>query len=197
MKLKYYLRGLGAGILFSVLLFAFVVSPEEATISDDEIIQRAKQLGMVEKKELSIDMEKLRDSPPMPSPTNEPSPTPTNIPTPTLTPTLAPTPTLKPTLTPTPTLMLTMSPTPAATPTEVPMKDNSDVSEIVSAFIEIKSGMRSEDICVAIEKAGVIENATQLNAYLIQNGYAERLRSGRFELNSSMTFEEIAKILIW
>ena len=54
MKLKYYLRGLGAGILFSVLVFVFVVGPKEAEISDDEIIQRAKQLGMTEKKELSI-----------------------------------------------------------------------------------------------------------------------------------------------
>ena len=61
MKLKYYLRGLGAGILFSVLVFVFVVSPNENELTDAEIIQRAKQLGMVEKTDSAIDMEKLRE----------------------------------------------------------------------------------------------------------------------------------------
>ena len=83
MKLKYYLRGLGAGILFSVLVFVFVVGPKESTISDDEIIQRAKQLGMTEKKELNIDMEKLRENTPSPLPemTGTPEFSPTSVPT--------------------------------------------------------------------------------------------------------------------
>jgi len=207
MKLKYYLRGLGAGILFSVLVFVFVVGPKEAEISDDEIIQRAKQLGMTEKKELSIDMEKLRDNTPSPAPGNSgtpsPSPTPTNspastsTPTPILTPTPipSPTPTLTPTPIPSPTELPTATPSPA--PTQVPSEEQPGGSEAVSVVVEIKSGMRSEDICAVIKNAGVVEDAMGLNVYLIQNGYAERLRSGKFELNSAMTFEEIAKILTW
>ena len=49
MKLKFYLRGLGAGILFSVLVFVFVVGPKSSAISDEEIIAKAKELGLVEK----------------------------------------------------------------------------------------------------------------------------------------------------
>ena len=184
MKLKYYLRGLGAGILFSVLIFVFVVGPKETVISDDEIIQRAKQLGMTEKKEVNINMEKLRENS-TPSPTTVPSPTDDPIPEATNSPT------------PTPTLSPTNVPTPSLAPTEVPPVEGTDESEVVSAVVEIKSGMRSEDICSVIERAGLIRDAMSLNAYLIQNGYAERLRSGKFELNSRMTFEEIAKMLTW
>lgn len=211
MKLKYYLRGLGAGILFSVLLFTFVVGPKEAEISDDEIIRRAKQLGMTEKKELSIDMEKLRENTPSPATVNSgtPSPSPTSMPTQVPSPTNAPSPistptnSPSPTSTPTPTSTLTPTPpptkvpTPTPIPTEVPPEEQPDESATVSAVVEIKSGMRSEDICAVIENAGLIEDAMGLNAYLIQNGYAERLRSGKFELNSAMTFEEIAKMLTW
>ncbi len=207
MKLKYYLRGLGAGILFSVLVFVFVVGPKEAEISDDEIIQRAKQLGMTEKKELNIDMEKLRDNTPSPVPVNSgaPSPSPTSMPTQIPSPTNAPspTPTNSPSSTPTPTPTLTPTPipsptaTPSPAPTEGTPAEQPGESEIVSVVVEIKSGMRSEDICAVLENAGLVEDAMGLNAYLIQNGYAERLRSGKFELNSAMTFDEIAKMLTW
>lgn len=219
MKLKYYLRGLGAGILFSVLIFVFVVSPKETTLSDEEIIQRAKKLGMTEKQELSIDMEKLRENTPSPGAMNSgiPSPSPTSIlrpseiPSPTLMPTNNLTPTLIPTPTnsPTPTIVLsptnsptptpTISPTPTHLPTVIPSPEDEQKieNETVSAVVEIKSGMRSEDICAVIENAGIIDSATHLNAYLIQNGYAERLRSGKFELNSTMTYDQIAKLLTW
>lgn len=203
MKLKYYLRGLGAGILFSVLIFAFVVGPKQAELSDDEIIQRAKQLGMTEKSELSIDMEKLRENESgvdkeLPSGfpesvTGLPELSPTIRPTPTKIPTLTPTPTQTPTFTPTPTTAPTLTPTPEELVSEEQPGDN----EVVSAIVEIKSGMRSEDICILIENAGLIDNAVSFNAYLIRNGFAEQLRSGKFELNSAMTFEEIAKMLTW
>jgi len=212
MKLKYYLRGLGAGILFSVLIFAFVVGQKEAELSDAEIIQRAKQLGMTEKSELSIDMEKLRENeadsnkesplqiPETVTPDLSPTmlPTPTKVITPTsvpLTPSLMPTPTNIPTLTPTPTTA--EPPTLIPTPTEMPSVEQPSDNEVVSAIVEIKSGMRSEDICILIENAGLIDNAVSLNAYLIRNGFAEQLRSGEFELNSAMTYEEIAKQLTW
>ncbi len=205
MKLKYYLRGLGAGILFSVLVFVFVVGPKESEISDEEIIQRAKQLGMVEEKDNSIDMEKLRgqsDDAKL-SPTEKPTPTPTPgySPTPVLTPTDVPSSTEAPTPTEVPDLpgaiTLTPSPTLIPTPTEALQETDTEQLEEKTALVEIKSGMRSEDICAVLQSAGLIEDAMSLNAYLIQNGYAERLRSGQFELNSTMTFEEIAERLTW
>ena len=168
MRLKYYLRGLGAGILFSVLVFAFIVGPKEAEISDEEIIQRAKQLGL---REVNIDMEKLRDN------DGTGTPTPTSVPTPTSTPT------------PTSVLTPTSTPTPVVEPTSPP------VSEVRTVTVEVTRGMTSERIAHLIETEGVVESAMELNAYLIRNGFAEQLRVGKFVLRTDMTFDEIATTL--
>lgn len=47
MKLKYYLRGAGVGIVFATLIMLVVCSTNKNNISDDEIIRRAMKLGMV------------------------------------------------------------------------------------------------------------------------------------------------------
>lgn len=51
MKFKYYLRGLGLGILFTTLVLTISFSLHKDEISDDEIIARAKKLGMVMKED--------------------------------------------------------------------------------------------------------------------------------------------------
>ena len=47
MKLKYYLRGLAVGILDTTIILAISVSQTKKELSDQEVINRAKQLGMV------------------------------------------------------------------------------------------------------------------------------------------------------
>ncbi len=46
MKLKYYLRGLGTGILVSTIILMISFQGRTTELSDDEIIARAKSLGM-------------------------------------------------------------------------------------------------------------------------------------------------------
>ena len=48
MKLKYYLRGMGVGVLLTAIIMGVALSGSSSKISDEEIIRRAKQLGMVE-----------------------------------------------------------------------------------------------------------------------------------------------------
>ncbi len=48
MKLKYYLRGMGIGIILTAIVMGFALGGRKATLSDAEIIQRAKALGMVD-----------------------------------------------------------------------------------------------------------------------------------------------------
>lgn len=48
MKLKFYLRGLGIGIIFSALICSAGKTNASEPMSDSEIISRAKELGMVE-----------------------------------------------------------------------------------------------------------------------------------------------------
>ena len=58
MKLKYYLRGLGIGIVVTAIIISFTKKPEELT--DAEIKMRAAQLGMVEESVLA-DIQKDND----------------------------------------------------------------------------------------------------------------------------------------
>lgn len=56
MKLRSYLRGLGLGIVVTALLMG--VSFKETKMSDEEVIARARQLGMVESTTLAEDAQK-------------------------------------------------------------------------------------------------------------------------------------------
>ncbi|MBR5598400.1 MAG: hypothetical protein IKW30_13490 [Lachnospiraceae bacterium] len=61
MKLKYYLRGLGIGIVVTAILMSIVKKPE--TLSDAQIKMRALELGMVEESVLSdLKVEKENDT---------------------------------------------------------------------------------------------------------------------------------------
>lgn len=48
MKLKYYLRGMGIGIILTAIVMGFALGGRKRAISDAEVIERAKALGMVE-----------------------------------------------------------------------------------------------------------------------------------------------------
>ncbi len=47
MKLKYYLRGLGIGIIITTIILMIGFSRKGSSLSDEEIIERASRLGMV------------------------------------------------------------------------------------------------------------------------------------------------------
>lgn len=52
MELKYYLRGLGLGIVITAIIMG-ITSSRSRAMTDDEVIARAKQLGMIEDRVLS------------------------------------------------------------------------------------------------------------------------------------------------
>ena len=52
MKLKYYLRGLGIGIFVCSFILTLAIDKQPA-ISDDAVMKRAKELGMIENTKLS------------------------------------------------------------------------------------------------------------------------------------------------
>lgn len=61
MRIKYYLRGIGCGIIFSVIIMSISLGNKgNKEISDAEIIQRAKQLGMVDAND--TESEEVNDS---------------------------------------------------------------------------------------------------------------------------------------
>ena len=48
MKLKYYMRGIGIGVLVTTIILVIAFAFSGNNMSDEEIINRAKKLGMVE-----------------------------------------------------------------------------------------------------------------------------------------------------
>lgn len=48
MKLKFYLRGIGLGIIVTALVLHFTLASSDSAMSDEQIKQRAMELGMIE-----------------------------------------------------------------------------------------------------------------------------------------------------
>lgn len=217
MKRKYYLRGLGLGILVTAIVCG-IAGPKAP--SDEDIIKRAEELGYVkadESEESSIGIKDLLNKEtPVPTPTEKPvitetpvptptalpeaspSPAPTVEPTlePTLTPTATPEPTLTPTPTPTPVPSNTPTPTPTATPTPTPtLQPTNPPAEVVTAVIVVERGNTATVVCNKIQQAGIVSSANKLRDYLARNNLTDYINIGTYTMSSDMSFAEIAKML--
>ena len=188
MKRKYYLRGLGLGILVTALVFCFA-GPNE--LSDEEIIKRAEELGYVKNTDSSLGIKDLlnKETPvptmtPAPTVTATPTPLPTNTPTPL--PTNTPTP--EPTYTPAPTVTSTPIPTPTNTPTPTPEK-------IVKATIVVEKGNSASIVCTKLERAGIVKDGGDFRKYLVNRGLTDYINIGTYEMSSDMSYKEMAKVL--
>lgn len=193
MKLKYYMRGLGIGIILTT--FLFVISGYEKKLTKEEIIELAKEYGMVEAGEQKDPLEQvLGEIIPTkePAPTLEPTPEPTAEPTvePTAEPT--PEPTAKPTVEPTaePTPEPTAKPTvePTNSPTEKPKKET-------SVTFTITKGMTSDSVSDLLYKAGLVDSAKKFNDYIIRAGKSTVIRTGKYTVKKGATYDEIIDII--
>lgn len=182
MKLKYYLRGLGVGIVVTAVILT-IANHLGNKMSDEDIIKRAAKLGMVMKEDESL-------FPPTEPETTTPEPT---SPSPAEQDTTAVKPAESETTTPEPT---TPVPTEPETTTPVPAEPQTSGVVIHTATITVTSGMYSEAVSQKLEEAGIVKNWREFNEYLTSNGYAERLQTGTHSFNSEMDFKEIAEILV-
>ena len=182
MKLKYYMRGLGLGIILTTLIFAIGVKQEK--LSDKQIINKAKALGMVMDDD-NKNLEEVLDS-------IHPSITPSIMPS--VTPTAEPTtePTIEPTVQPTvqPTVEPTKSPEPS--PTVTPDDEEQANTEI--AF-EIKSGMSSGKVATMLEDIGLIDDAEDFNQYIVNVNKASIIRVGNYSIRKGASYEEIVTMI--
>ena len=201
MKAKYYLRGLGIGVIVAVVIMGVTQDGRKETLSDREIMERAAELGMVEAGGSLADMaeaatqeEKEEEALTAQMPGNEvegkPSEESTEAPTEKPTETPEEMATEKPTETPTETPTEKPTETPRATAEETPSKASSG-----TVLIEVKSGEGSYTICQKLVEKGVIASATEFDNYLYTGGYDRKLRAGSFEIPEGAQPEEIAKIL--
>lgn len=65
----------------------------------------------------------------------------------------------------------------------------------VTCTINITKGMSSRTVCDMLKHNGIIEDAADFDRYLIKTGYDDKIRVGEVEVNSGMTYEELTASL--
>lgn len=197
MKLKYYLRGLGIGMIVTALILgiSFSSRQEQAqTMTDDQIRERAAELGMVDSSELTLAALQNGAMQPTESTSQETqtqnSPEAATEPEETQTPETNTEPEV--TITPEVTNESETTVTPEATPepeaTKVPEQTQTD-------GITINTGDDSGSVSRRLYEAGLVENAKAFDNYLCNNGYSRNINPGTYEIVPGTSEEEIAKII--
>lgn len=188
MKLKYYLRGLGIGIIVTTIILAISFSDKEVEISDAEIIARATILGMVmpEESEDADEVSTERNAEDllkeaiaensewnMPQETEDAMPLENNT----------------------------------AVTEDASEDDGAAVTEDASAQTDeekrtgvyrlvIQKGDVCRVICEALADNDVITDAEALRAHLFKLGYANNISTGTYDIPYGLTMEEVAQIIV-
>ena len=85
--------------------------------------------------------------------------------------------------------------------TDAPKKPANDKQEsasegnVTTMTLQIYNGMEPYTVAQKLEDGGVIENSVEMELLLANPKYARSLQIGSYEVNSSMSLEEIAKLI--
>ena len=169
MKLKYYLRGLGIGILVTTVILS-LAGVGRKNMTDEEVVKRAKELGMVESTLLSDLPDQTK--------TDEVRPTEPGI-------SLQPETPEAPEETPV---------APEETPVS-PEDGNPDTTAGETVTLVIGRGESSTTVSKNLKKAGIVEDAAAFDRFLCNNGYDKKIITGTYEIPYGASEEEIAKII--
>lgn len=182
MKLKYYLRGLGIGIFVTAAILT-IVYHTKGTLTDEQIMERASQLGMAatESEPDTLFPEDNRQTTDENNLTASAEETGTDE-NETTEPDTKETADTQPEET-----------TPEETSSEI--ETTAFEPQVITATLTIRSGMFSEAVTSELAALGIITDQAEFNAYLNNNGYSEMIQTGDFVLTSDMSYEQIARII--
>ena len=189
MKLKYYLRGLGIGILVTAVIMGVTQGSRKETLSDREIRERAAALGMVEPGNSLADLEAAETPAATEIPEAIETPVATEIPEAAETPAATETP--EAAETPAATEAPAATPEVTARPTQKPAEEE----EGSSYTFEIQAGDSSYQVAYRLQQAGLVADARDFDNYLCSKGYDRKLKTGSYEIPETATEEEISEIL--
>lgn len=179
MKLKYYLRGCGVGIVLTVVIFMVALKAKGGIMTDQKVMQRASELGMVMKEEIQKDLD-----------TQTASETQTNADTQEA---------LRAVTDTQETVQNTQQDNSGkSTQAEEHKKlqeekeEKDPQKEIV---ISVKKGDVCRDVAERLYEKGLVKDAEEFRVYMGEHGYAKNLCIGQFSLKKGMSYEQIAKTL--
>ncbi len=221
MKLKYYLRGLGTGIIVTALILGLTGRQQEK-LSDAQIKERAKQLGMVEQTVLSdlqqeteqasteeeslASEEETEETPSMETISTETAEAETE------------------TVQPESELAESEAEDEEEAVSEKETEEERDVANLAkeeaekeeasieaakqeaeeakvqeqateTVRISVRSGDSSWPVSKKVQAAGLVSDARAFDDFLCDNGYSRFLRAGEYDIPVGASEEEIAKIL--
>ena len=174
MRLKYYLRGLGIGIVVTAMIMGVSANGKTESLTDAQIIARAKELGMVdgvlsELPEADTDGTEASDTEEAESDTDlehveageEPE---------------------------------------VQEGAENPEGDELDVAgeaegDVTIYTVAVYPGEGSYTVSRKLAALGLVESANLFDDFLCQNGYDKKLCTGNYRVKEGANAEEIAKVL--
>lgn len=188
-KIKYYLRGLGTGIIITTLVMsiAFATRGKSGSNSSDELLKN-EGTGKVTSESSTEESSKEKKTTKRENSKKETTKKETTKKETTKKETTEKT-TKKETTTGE---VTTEEVTTEEAATQEPTTKKSQASgETVE--ISIYSGMTSEELCENLKQAGIIEDANDFNWYLNDNGYIRRIQVGTFTINKGDDYYAIAQ----
>lgn len=204
MKLKYYLRGLGIGMIVTALILGISFSNRQdqtsQTMTDDQIRERAAELGMVDSSELTLAALQNSANQPTESTPEETTQTQEQNTTESTSETTAPAETQETQTTTEPETTAapesTSEPEKTAAPEATAEPETTNAPEQTqTAGITIQRGDDSGSVSRRLYEAGLVENAKAFDNYLCNNGYSRSINPGTYEIAPGTSEEEIAKII--
>lgn len=213
MKRKYFMRGIGIGVIITAIVFTVAAPKREVKMSDEEVIARAQELGYTKDKQnvTPEDIDKLKEqitgeASVTETPDTTKEVTPEGTPGPTMSPVPTPEPpeeperpdvpatptaTVKATSTPRPTATSTPKPTATQKPTVAPTKTPS----VSPRTIKVERGMTATKVAGLLVDINAIPEAADFVAYLRRNNLTDFINIGTFTIPEGAGYEEIARIL--
>lgn len=198
MKLKYYLRGIGTGMIVTTLILAISFSFRKPEMTDEEIRQRAQALGMVmqedsqttEEKKVQETEEQGTMTPPADTQaTGQEAPS-------------VGTPTAEQEVLPPDAGTTAQTPQEPAQPDNAQGTSENDVPADQSGktggsfHLVIESGDVCRIVCEKLQKNGLIADAQAMRSHMSELGYANSIRAGAYEIPYGLTMEEVAQVII-
>lgn len=198
MRLKYYLRGLGLGIIFAVFIMMVGYRNHGSSMSDSEIIEKAKALGMVETEDSSgMKSDKKTDNK-----TDEKSDKKIDTSEPDTT--IADTSAAEDTQTGTDNTDAdniagtadadTTAPSDVAA-TDSAASDAAQPQQNTTFTVTVGSGDTCRMIAERLQAAGIIDDAEKFRAYMGQKGVDQFIADGNHEIPYGASYDDIINIL--
>ena len=188
MRLKYYLRGLGIGIVVTAVIMGVSAERQKPVMTDEQIIARAKELGMVEQEGIlaeiageSVAAVDQTEDAKAEAPKQEEA--------------KAEAPKQEEEKAEAPEQEEVKAETPKTETADQETAKPETVQKTSSVVVSIYPGEGSYTVSRKLAALGLVESADIYDKFLCQNGYDKKLCTGNYTITEGATADEIARIL--